>query len=241
MSFMVNAQRWGDIANKIRQLDSQYKLVFGASSHQYQVMPIVDVTAIHAFETRNNIQLPQTYRDYLQYFAGGGVGPGHGISGFQKRIAAQDVSVPSLLKKPRQGTIDDEVNEDHPVNALQGVVKIATAGNPSDYFLVLNGELAGQVFWWNYGDMIGYEGNFAQWFENWLNQTQTKLLNYHAFATIKSGMTWDQVQSIMSSTPMRRQSIDGVQRIHFDKTPGFITLDDNERVLNISHVETPNL
>ena len=64
---------------KLRQRDRGHQL-FGASSHRYYACPTLRSDELEEFERRAGLTLPSGYRDFLQTVAGGGVGPGYGLS-----------------------------------------------------------------------------------------------------------------------------------------------------------------
>lgn len=226
---------------EISALDADFELVFGAKTHRYQRMPVVDESLVLTFEQDNGIRLPESYRTYLQAFAGGGVGPGHGIESFNDYVRDIDVSESSSLKKPAKGSVDYDIDEDHPVHSLHGVARIGTAGNPSDYFLVLNGDLAGEVFWWNYGDAVGFEGPFDHWYQRWLDKISVKLKNYHAFAKVNKNMSWHDIKDLMEVPCQFTQGDLGKRVARFENTPGYLELSDTDEVLNVVYVAKPEI
>jgi hypothetical protein len=62
---------------------------FGASSHRYYPCPVLLEAELAEFEQRAGFALPGGYRDFLRSVAGGGVGPGHGMTWLAAALAEQ--------------------------------------------------------------------------------------------------------------------------------------------------------
>ncbi|CAG0930734.1 hypothetical protein TFLX_01911 [Thermoflexales bacterium] len=63
---------------QLRVLDTGLN-VFGAQTHQYQLLPTLTEADLALFERENHLSLPRAYRDFLLKAGNGGVGPGYGL------------------------------------------------------------------------------------------------------------------------------------------------------------------
>lgn len=157
-------------------LDKNRDIIFGANQHKYITNPVVLDKDIIEFEKRTSIRLPDVYRSYLKYYGSGGAGPDNGIYDFFSDYLshpAGDLALDSQLTSI--SGCDTEIPEHHPIHNLHGVIRVATAGNPTDYFMVVTGKELGRVFAWNYDDILCDEGLFDDWYQAWINNTLSLL------------------------------------------------------------------
>lgn len=62
----------------LRQLESQDK-ISSRGNHNFRLKCAVPLAWVETFEARNNIRLPEDYRDFLLYLGTAGAGPGYGL------------------------------------------------------------------------------------------------------------------------------------------------------------------
>jgi len=171
------------------------RLIFGAMGHEYSINPI-PVGDIVAFEARNRMSFPLNFRTYMMVigsslarpkhrkFLSTSAGPGYGIS----NVISEDIAdssafyTPSPLE-PNKGIghtfNDDDVPSDNEykfeyADVEKGTIEIGTSGNPCVYYLVVNGNLKGDVFSCTM-DMLFYDGSFENWYLGWLDETLQRL------------------------------------------------------------------
>ncbi len=63
---------------QLKALDTDYQ-IFGASKHQYQLNPRLDLQDITDFESKFHCQLPIEYKLFLTEIGNGGAGPSYGV------------------------------------------------------------------------------------------------------------------------------------------------------------------
>lgn len=73
-----------DVYNRLHQLakKDRRRKVFGASVHDYQLNPPLDVEVVEAFEAEHGIRLPDDYRLFITEIGNGGAGPFYGLFPF---------------------------------------------------------------------------------------------------------------------------------------------------------------
>jgi hypothetical protein len=231
---------WSQITSLVlhmRTLDPENNLVYGAGIHQYSISPVVADSKILEFERKNKIEIPRSYRTYLQYFGGSGASQFNGTLNFLDKIFPIDVSSPSPMPL-FQGTHDCGTEEGdfetHLLECEDGRVEIARGFNPSIPFLVLNGKASGQVYWWNFGDMCGSLGDFAHWHHNWANRVIDRLTLHHKVHVFPIGSS---VQELMEAFPgLVNVWMDssGEQRTKVRNTALYFTLDSNDILTSCS-------
>lgn len=67
-----------DGLERLRNAKRQPK-VFGAESHGFKLNPTLSEAAVHKFEAKHRIRLPEDYRGFLIRLGNGGAGPFYGI------------------------------------------------------------------------------------------------------------------------------------------------------------------
>lgn len=80
----------------LRMLDTSLN-VFGAQTHQYQLLPVLTEAEVVLFERENHINLPLAYRDFLLKAGNGGAGPGYGLKPLEAWHCASFSQVTSVL------------------------------------------------------------------------------------------------------------------------------------------------
>ncbi|MGJ7032032.1 SMI1/KNR4 family protein [Niabella hirudinis] len=63
---------------QLRNIDKKREL-FGASTHQYRLNPVLLPEQVRKFETEHQVQLPEDYAAFLTSFGDGGAGPFYGL------------------------------------------------------------------------------------------------------------------------------------------------------------------
>jgi len=178
---------------------------FGAEDgHLFKLNEPLSQEAMQAWETEYKLSLPADYREFLTTIANGGVGPFYGLYALQAGIdEAQNYATSNnetienaftqdfpISKKQADEFIqyynqcledgeDDEIEYFKSFDTLTGVIFLAEYGCGWSYFLVVKGDLAGTV--WFQGDYLSpcidkdRIFNFAEWYENWLDDSLENL------------------------------------------------------------------
>src|SRR5262249_45669105 len=84
---MTQLTRIHDKLDALRRLDVHLQ-VFGASTHRYQLAPVLAQADLAAFEQEFGVALPADYAAFLTELGDGGAGPGYGLYALVK--SAQD-------------------------------------------------------------------------------------------------------------------------------------------------------
>ena len=226
---------WNQIIQKIHQmeqLDPHKVLVSKPQLYKrFERLPTVPEKEIIAFEREHQLTLPENYRSYLQFFGAGGVGPTDtGIFSFYSNGFRDNLSLasshPSEVKAINGFDADIEDGQ-HPIKDLHGLLCLGYLGSGEE-FLVVNGTEHGLVWFWNDIDMIGNDGQFDQWYENWANRKIELLMNYHAFHSINGSMSFEQIKKTMkvpyTVTPMDGEN-EPYHRINFENTWAYIVVE----------------
>lgn len=83
--------------NELTKKDPIFK-IFGANSHCYKTNPLLSESEIHDFEIKNQIKLPEGYREFLKQVGNGGAGPYYGLQALQDGLfASLDYKNPNEL------------------------------------------------------------------------------------------------------------------------------------------------
>jgi len=186
-SYKLNLN-WAEIRNRVdelRKLDSQFRYVSGASSHKYLIAPCIDEKTIRKFETEQGALLPDNYKNYLQVFGAGGVGPGHGIDHFPDRVWPGDLTKPFDFEFKDGFTDVDETSG--PLFDLDGLLRIGSTGRSPNY-LIVTGKLTGNVVNWGRSGIICLSGPFDRWFKKWLDSIFEGLREIEQLKHIQLGM-----------------------------------------------------
>ena len=217
----------------MEKLDPQKCLVYGASSHKYAMNPVVNDKPILEFERKNNIELPISYRSYLQHFGDSGAAEFNGTLSFLNDVSHRDMSSPSPMPI-FEGTHDcGTETDDFKIDLLQcedGRVEIARGFNPSTPYLVLNGDASGQVYWWNYGDMCGALGDFARWYHNWANRVVNRLRFHHKVNAFPIGSSTLELEEAFPGLVHVWTHSSGERRVNVGETALYFTLDTRDRL-----------
>src|SRR4051812_22972723 len=68
----------GEVQEQARRGNLRARVPCG-TDHHYRVNPVMDESAVGAFEQRHNIRLPEDYRAFLLHIGNGGAGPYCGV------------------------------------------------------------------------------------------------------------------------------------------------------------------
>jgi Leucine-rich repeat (LRR) protein len=176
--------------------------LFGAKVHEYKFKPVLNISEIEDWEIYYKTNLPNDYKEFLTRIANGGVGPYYGLYSLdqalseiekiyyteegeeihlnEKEFISKNFKVDKKMAidflahydKCIEDGDDDEIKYFDCIN-ITGVILLAEYGCGWFYYLVVNGDLAGTV--WYGGDYLSpcfREGKiftFAEWYEDWLD------------------------------------------------------------------------
>ncbi|MDP5200414.1 SMI1/KNR4 family protein [Flavobacterium sp. DG2-3] len=177
----------------------QYLKVFGADSHKYIVGKTLTVAEISQFEKNFDIELPESYKAFLQHIGNGGVsydsscaGPFYGIYPLGKNInelfdetlghlKAKCILFPNmsdeywdnLTKAIDEDDISDDNYELELGKIFSGILPLGSQGCSYIHGLVLNGEFKGKVVNIDIDRQkpkFTFEATFLDWYERWLDE-----------------------------------------------------------------------
>lgn len=167
----------------------------------YQYLPLTQ-KALLSYESKNDIELPKSYRTYLLTIANGGHGPYAGIKTLSLENTIQGINKnwvdPIAYNAVYQIDWDDPSNQrDFEVQPLinkekelgessgKGCIHIASRGCGLSTILVVSGPNKGEVWYDNTANDEGFEfkdSDFSTWYNEWLeaqiitlNKTHLKL------------------------------------------------------------------
>ena len=197
---------WQMIRSKIltmRELDSNLELLPQAKVHRYGIAPVVPVRTIVDFERRNKLELPPSYRSYLQFFGAKGASAFSStyhfeLDIFQRTVQGSSSYIP--FEGQREITVEEYESRDFRPQQIAGTVHIAHGWNPVSPDLVINGVGRGYVFW-NSGDFIGCEGEFWQWYLDW---TDKALIAINQRLILKHLPRFTKITDVQSLFPIER-------------------------------------
>ena len=73
------------------ELRDSSRSVFGSNSHDYQLLPPLDIQVISDFESKKNIVLPLDYKYFISEIGNGGAGPKYGLFPFHMHHSGHDL------------------------------------------------------------------------------------------------------------------------------------------------------
>ena len=225
---------WSDIKAKIikmRKLDPDYSMGDSSHIHQYKINTTVSEKLIDLFETKNQIELPLSYRTYLMYFGASGASDYCGTLDFNTHISNIDVSNPSKLAV-FDGTIMLEPNEDHPIKQKDGIVRIANGYNPTVPFLVLNGMAKGYIYAWNHDDVVTCHGDFSCWYEEWVDYNLVRLADINKMRLVPAATAFTELIDIFPGD-FKLDIFQGVQFARHLNYDVVFQLDENKCVTTL--------
>lgn len=139
----------------------------------------LDEATLAAFEADHGIELPKSYRAFLQSLGNGGPGPGQGLLRLSGWDTALDERVPDGLKQhspldPSKG-FDDYDDVDDPA---QGAICLAENGGPEYVLLIVSGPRRGRLCLYNADSfesmwIMGADGRFpdmVDWYAGWVHR-----------------------------------------------------------------------
>ncbi len=197
---------------KLATLDSERR-VFGADAHNYQLLPPIASAAVERFERANDVALPADYRSFITRVANGGAGPVYGLAplepwqpeDFGDGGRPADPSMPFMLDQA-WSPYDEDGNENPPpgpddANPYDGCVFLAEIGCGYFYFLVVNGERAGQV-WADYtagdGELCQVFDSFRGWYDSWLDAELAEQLLLQVHSAFAEGVDWQADDDVLA-------------------------------------------
>lgn len=192
--------------------DTEFK-IFGSkepwNGHEYEFNPTLDEDDLQNFEEAAQVKLPPDYRLYLSQIADGGAGPYYGLRFLQAAVedmikhydtVGSDEPPELPLRdyfKPFPITTeqvkhymrvvtemeDDEIEAFPLPDTLPGILFLSEYGCGGYYVLVVQGEQAGTVWFFQSGEYLQplfddtKQWSFFDWFENWIDHSMLELTN----------------------------------------------------------------
>lgn len=143
-------ERINTIKEKLRELKSldQGFSIFGSERHRYQLHPTLSEEEINRTETAHQIVLSPEYKEILQHLGNGGAGCGYGLEKMNlKHIHPPYPGTAQLLRH-----WEDPQNMDYDMVELEeisGYLKLFDFGCGMEYGLIVNGEEAGGLIYFD--------------------------------------------------------------------------------------------
>lgn len=205
-----------DFPERIKKLvelakkSDRWRKVFGSSTHKYKFNPVISMSEVREFESRNNIKLPADFVRFLTEVGNGGAGVDYGVyalARIQKNIYDYEEITPysdktifdydNYREKWAELCTELKANDnDETYNRLfkqlaNGFIIIGTAGCTYDYAIMCKGK--------NYGKVVGIDWNlfedtppaviadsFSEWIESYFRKIiQGDLINHGSFKTVR--------------------------------------------------------
>lgn len=171
-----------------RKVDEEQQ-VFGASTHKYELKPVLSMAEVEAFEKRHQITLPKEYVFFLTQVGNGGAGPYYGLATLEKVISSDEhvaavsneALIDKALTKEKWKRIMDETEEDDDLydeamaRLYGGMLIVGTQGCTYDNLLLVNGSETGKMVYidWNldsdYGPYLTGM-SFLDWYEQFFKE-----------------------------------------------------------------------
>ncbi len=202
---------WAAIRDKITKLaDRDWPAEWGAKEdaeigdfygwcHRYRLEEPIAPDEVAAFERQHGITLPEDYKAFLTQLGNGGAGPDYGI--FPLGEGEEQPLWPNVLERLSETFQLNEAWNDRSLGTtslggtftpdeayysdavMTGAIPIATKGCALDYWLVVSGPRAGEIWFDKRTDSEGVEPvldadgrhlTFGPWYLNWLDQACAK-------------------------------------------------------------------
>jgi tetratricopeptide (TPR) repeat protein len=209
-----------EIKTGIREMKAEIlkysKIPDALQNGQYLPIPEAEISK---FELRNNIRLPEEYRNFITNIGNGGIGPISGIEPLDVSADNKNLQLPwtnptnfnELYKY--DDAVESEDEYDERVDALfddensvesaiydakdHGVITIANDGCGANVILVINGENKGEL--WldltnNEDGLVFLTKSFLGWYLNWLKEQIEK-------ATERNSVISERILQCERSTP----------------------------------------
>ncbi len=171
---------------------------FGSSSHLYQSNPLTE-EQIGLFENKNNIKLPNDFRDFLIQI-GIGAGPDYGILSLnqmetefnewaERKGGHSKINYLTEISSNKARMIEEEKTNNPEkfcsiaLKNVNGILPIQTEGCTYFGVLVLNGDEVGKIWFIDINEYKAMPSGdkesltFIEWYENWLDSSLEKANN----------------------------------------------------------------
>lgn len=183
---------------KLIKLDKDFS-IFGSESHEYIINPKLTEEEIQNFEKKNQITLPDEYREYLKNIGNGGAGPFYGLLELEdndNNLMDLSMEFPYTYDKPLKlfevyetmDEIDDENEEEQEQflneiyeKSVRGIIFLAHEGCGMYSVLVIKGEEYGNIWYFDFANdagaypliskKTGKSMKFFEWMEVWIDKS----------------------------------------------------------------------
>lgn len=175
-----------DLVQKASLADPERK-VFGASSHQYKLNPVLPLEDVQAYQEKYHVELPSEYVFFITEVGNGGAGPYYGIYPLNiDEPGVENVGAPFITShltenqwvgklQPICGEdredCSDALYEQIEAEIQRGTYAVGTQGCTYESIVVVSGPEANRIFYidvgWNYENVPYDTGmTFLEWYEN---------------------------------------------------------------------------
>ncbi len=221
----------GDLLRLLRQSDSQFR-VFGSKQHRYRTGAVLSEQQLLAFESANQVVLPEDYRLFLRTVGNGGAGPYYGLQRLD--TLGCDLSRPFPLTKTTEGLKTEEMEQIGDWDELPGILELCHQGCAIYFYLVVKGPTYGSI-WIGREDFYPTGLSFDTWFRQWAERAIRSLRNQPVANRLKIGMTKSEVVSLVPSDWNARQAYDqSVWYFEAPDVPVQLELDENDIVTKLN-------
>lgn len=194
--YLAQAKRIQEKLGKAKQSDVGLK-VFGATSHQYHIGPVVDIARVTEFEKRFAVSLPECYKTFILHVGNGGIGYRHSAAGpfygiypfaeelfeiavdqelFKQSLTNDCILHPDMSDEAWESLVqamDDDEYDAERCRVLGGLLPIGSQGCQYAHAIIVNGPFFGRVI--NFDSDLQkpkftFEQDFLDWYERWLDE-----------------------------------------------------------------------
>lgn len=166
------AQYLRDLIAEAGRVDAG-RQVFGAGKHQYRLGPVLALEEIRRVETQRQMKFPEEYVFYLTQVGDGGAGPYYGLYPFEKVLAQvqnpylgqifeHTVTTGTTGEQWREymrrcdeltESAEKDIQHEYDCKLYSNMIPIGTQGCTYDNMLMLSGEDAGRILYFDWNMM----------------------------------------------------------------------------------------
>jgi hypothetical protein len=217
--------------DRLRMMDRNFR-VFGSAHHGYNVRRVLSESKLAAFESANDIRLPEDYRRFLAEVGNGGAGPFYGLDPLG--TFGRDLYEPFPFVAATESMSDDELNKVlERDNSPSGVLEFCHQGCAIYSYLVVNGPTYGTI-WDGREDFYPTGLTFGTWYRRWLERALRAIENERLVPRLRVGMSLTEVLEEVTAEWRVRPVVGHLVRfLEAADVPVQLVLDENDVVVNV--------